>query len=76
MPQAFSTPELHSPEPMLANMWANAIRLVRVALLRLLLFPANPARQNRFRCPLRVLRVMESDKVRACPFVRRYNCLI
>ena len=34
MPQAFSTPELHSQEPMLADMWANVIRLVRVALLR------------------------------------------
>ena len=26
MPQAFSTPEVHSPGPMLADMWANAVR--------------------------------------------------
>ena len=33
MPQAFSTPEPHSPEPMLTDAWANAVRPARVALL-------------------------------------------
>ena len=33
MSQAFSTPEPHSPEPMLADAWANAVRPARVALL-------------------------------------------
>ena len=33
MPQAFSTPEPHSPGPMLADAWANAARPARVAPL-------------------------------------------
>lgn len=51
MPQAFSTPELHSQEPMLADMWANVIRLVRVALLRFASLSGQPSSPEPFSLP-------------------------